>query len=760
MSNPIFSWTDLADSAGRKVKDYKISFDNGFLDVMGKIYTPITTVLWDFFMFLAVGAATMVGWIGNPKWLNGLDGAYKSATENFFSAVNPLVLAVGGFGILMFYIAVDKAKSTSTKFSKEDINRVVAAVALMGFISVMMLNPFALLKAALSVVQIIVAAITGDDSATMSAFSVDAMIRQPTLIINYNGAVSADCAETWSKTGKLTDSSGCYTTDSSSAETILLGGLAVVMAALAFAFAAWALWKYVRHLSVAVFGFVSLSWVAALSLFRRRQFDQLATVFAISCGNLVMVFVIQVISIGGPALVSEVMQDWGQSGYAVLQMIFLAITYLVLLGLLVAVTNKHSALVTALKADANNSLRIMGSPGSSKYTSLQGKTLRESWSALRDKAESTHTRYKMLKGGAAGGFAFLKGKSAELDTGSSDGGGQMENLEDVQSTVSLSAGPSQPRSVAADTVPVSIPSRFRRMVNASKEFRKAVVDGARNAADGLPAVPARVPVAGASAVAQGVVNDVADEIKDRGWSLDDVQIMGASHLEALTSQLSELQMSRDLLQQIERALTARNMILDEPEFGGRSAPDQVRSAMEDALNGFIKDMNSSETLTVGTYDSVPVVVGRVSHADRMAEFTRSRNSMEQLSIGAISAAYSSDGEQVQSTASLGSRSEATPISSKALVRYQPPGPRSFPNAMHGGPATRGDVGLTKLTTLCDRGSSDAMMEEARLKATVMGEVVIPVIPLEDVSQSVRFSPDRPGSPVSPASGVGFGDSIY
>lgn len=748
MSNPIFSWTSLTDSAGRKIRDYSLHFDNGFLDVMGKIYTPLTSMIWDGFMFLSVLAATLIGWIGNPEWLSGLDGAYRYLTSSFLNAVNPVVVSVGGFGVLVLYIVLDKAKTTSTSLDKNDINRIVAAVALMGFIAVMVMNPFVILKDALSVVQVIVATIAGKDSGSLSVFSVDAMIRQPTLIINYNGAVSSECADMWSEQGRLPASSHCYSSASASPETVILSIIAVLVSLITCAFAIWAMWKYIRHLSVAVMGFVSLSWVAAVSLFRRRQFDQLATVFAIACGNLVMVFAVQVISIGGPELVSKFMEDWGQSGYAILQMLLLGATYAILLGVLVMVTNKHGALSRALKTDANNALKIIGSPGRGRYANLDGRGLGWYRDSVIDRGR------KMIFGTTNTNDRIIKGKSAEIDA--VEDGDMKDSLEPVQSTLNLDRHGNLV--LAADYL-----NGFLAMIELRKMmFESAMEVGLR--AGFREGVSASLDNSLAVNALRRAVTGMDSRISRMGWSTNSVQAPepGALRKRAESPLIGDIDDS--LLSQLGRVIVLSNLISDNPEFGGLTSGDQSLSAVAEVLCEFLEHLRGmGRPVTVSPDGVVETFMdSRMSHTARMSAYTKSRLSMEKSSIAAIDPGGTDEGERVQNTMTgvPSSGSNVSPISSGALERYAPKVSRRLPNVMRGADVTRGDVGLTRTTTLCDRADSDHVIEESSLKARVQGVQGTVVISEKDFSQGVRFSPDSPISTVSPRCGVGFGDSIY
>lgn len=800
--NALISWSNLTDSAGRKINEYTLAMNKGgIIDWMPKIYMVGVDFLWNAFMFISALAATALSWIGNPSWLNGLDNAYKKLTESMFSIVNPMVLATLGFVLLMFFIFIDSVKSNSTSFDKNDYNRVAAGFFMMVCIGALAANPFMLLKFALSIVQTGVAAIAGKDAASLDVFSVDAMIRQPTLIITYNGAVNEKCANLWSKTGGLEDNGACFDVGQNqpSAVTLVLAFLAFLMSVAAFAFAAWAAWKYIKHLTIAVLGFVSLPWVAAMSMFRRRQFDQLGTVAAVAAGNMMMVFIVQVISLGGPTLVSQIMSDWGQTGSAVLQMIVLMLTYVILLGALVTATNKSGPLVRALKADTSTALRTyMGSPGSG--WNLDAPTFTQ---MITGRARNTNI------------YRRLQGKVADI-MGTRTRRGQNEVLEDVQRTVNLPSTEDGPFS--GEVIETSAYANSYALIKgtplngsdirlslspgpnkagvklvsstipggpgaSTSNFAKVAAASVRAAADANS--PVKVTTAGANLPAvrepgfvEGLSGDLQSVVEESLRVFGGADVVGGEGVGALLKEAGGNLLSSitpESASELASALVAYNMHSDNPMFGGRTPEDVIKNIIRAAASDMVQGATSivanntityNSTTTAGDNTGVSTSVG-VSAASRMAEYQKAREVLEAGSVAALTSGDSVGAGAVQHTVQQSSRevrqSQQSVTPTKVITRYVGPtaGDRA-PNTYLGSPATRGDVVATRISlpVVCDRAEDEVVVETAVMKNRASGKGGFASFSLDDKSHDVRFSPDRPGQIVSAAVGVGFGDNIY
>lgn len=738
MANILTNWSNLTDSVGRKINEYTLSLNRGgIIDWMPKMYAFGVDLGWNVFMTLVALAATFLSWVGNPSWLDWLDETYRNLTENMFSIINPLVLATLGFALLMFFILLDSVKSNTTTFDKNDYNRIAAGFSIMVCIGVLVANPFAILKAALSVVHAGVATIAGETVTNYSVFSVDAMIRQPTLIITYNSSVDEKCADLWSTVGSLPDDGSCFPVggNTPSAITMVLVVLSLFMAVCAGFFAAVAVWKYLKHLTVAVLGFVSLPWVAAVSMFRRRQFDQLGSVAAVAGGNMLMVFIVQIIALGGPALVSELMSGWGQGGAAVLQLFAMAITYMVLSGIIVAATRRNGAIVRALRADTSTALRTyMGSPGAG--INMGGSTsLRQTWHEVRGKGANIYRQ--------------LQGKSAEVNKKEKDG---VDQLDKVQQTSQVPDPTfSRTEAIVREFIPTNAVTRF-----AIAKWDKRKGRGGRKGV--------------------GVIEGTAEELKRTLPGVDGVR--GEAALRNTASKPNvratedELKTIRELVDGLsgdgdEKALDALFQYLmahdlidaDNPVFGGRTPEPMVREIVTNTAIDILNQVITTNMFhTAAPAETVAVTVSgdQISATQRFFDHEREYARRSDAGGAVLNQPVGLDG--VQSTVRGGAPGKEF-VLSQAVQRFRVR-ERQARNAYRGSPVTRGDVAATKNGSqpITDRADDEALMEHVSHKLRARGENGV-IAYTDDPVHDVRFTPDHPTRSVSPAVGVGFGDNI-
>ena len=315
MLKGLLAWSGLRDSGNRRVADYTLDFKYGIIDWDGKLLGMAATFAWTIFMFMGTVAATLMSWVSDPSWLDGITNTYEDLTKSLFSVVNPIYIAVMTFVILMVMILAGKAKSTSSKLTKEDINRITAGMGIMLVVCILVANPFALLRTALSLAQTVVDIIAGGESP--SAISVDALLRQPTLLISYGKGITDTCANTWSRGGSADACAGSAA--SPSEVTVVISVLAVLLAGSALVFSLVAMWKFIVHLSVSIIAVIVIPWVAASTITKRRQFDGFARHGIIIGSHLLMAMVVQVISIAGPTIMARVLGEWGTDDWAILQ---------------------------------------------------------------------------------------------------------------------------------------------------------------------------------------------------------------------------------------------------------------------------------------------------------------------------------------------------------------------------------------------------------------------------------------------------------
>ncbi|TXH10729.1 MAG: hypothetical protein E6R04_04525 [Spirochaetes bacterium] len=815
MTNPLVSWSDLVDSAGRKIRDYQLKFaDGGILSLNWRsdLYATISEFVWYLFMGITALSATMMKLIADPRWLDKLDSWYRSASGLAFSIINPVILGAGGFVVLLLWLSLDKVKATSRKFDQKDYNRISAASCILVGICILAANPLMLLKAALSIVQTIVMAIAGDKGDVSSTFSVDAMIRQPTLLINYGGTVGEDCADTWSKNSGFPKGSKCLVagSDAATAATPILAGLAFVFALTTLAFAGWATWKFIRHISVAVVGFVSLPWVAAGTLFKRRQFDSMGTVLAIAAGNLVMVFVVQIIAIGGPTLVTQIIGESNDSStstsWAVPKMIGLIVAYLVLLGLLVALTNKNSALVRAIKADTLSKLNsYIGSSGSAgPLRELGGVSI---LGGLRDAYSSPVKALGDAKGKVMSLTDRVLGRNRP---------DEREDLQEVQRTEQV-PDPDKKETLEVVGGETSPDTQDRD----ADENSDSDEDAGAGSPDGDSPSPGGAGGAGGRrnnrndmsiTLPGGVIIDMGNGVPSKeqvrhdlveGNLTSDDPALGGRSPETLLEDMSDDAVARamgrakDIAEETVKARDAEPLVVD-PDgnvLAFRPSPtermarfldardaEMSRSAerMDDGQNvqqviqqaaavSYVTNHNTNVSNTdtrVNAMSSSYVDNSRVDASDRSVSHSLSNISHRtdhHTSTTNVSNVANTFNTEVKNTVNV---QQTVTVNQQAAISVNYPSLRTgensviIGNSLKGSAATRGDVQSTRSSSVCDRAGMEVLTEHAVQRARALGMGFLPSIPLSDHRSDIGFTPDNPHGTVAAKYDRGFGDRIF
>lgn len=818
MSNLLFSWSELVDSAGRKVKEYKLNYDYHWNDVIPRICGTITEIEWNVFMFFAVSGGAFLSWVASPDWLSSLDKLYQNTVVKALGAVNPFVVGVAGFGVLMTFLMLDKVKSTSNRLDSQDMTRVATAIAILGGISVLVANPFMILKAALSVVQTIVASLADDDNGTMAAFSVDAMVRQPTLILSYGSAVSEKCARMWSETGSLSARSGCIEAgaDNPGPGYTILGLMSMSLGFVVFLFSAVALWKFTKHLTTSVFGFVSIPWVASVSLFKRRQFDQLGKMFATASGHMIMVFIVQVISLGLPTLVSRVLHEWGQTDYAILQMMALIACYVVFTALLISTTSNTSKLTQALKTNATTHLNKMGSTSGGDYfgggTSVRNALSQTfnplaAYSSMRTSWDDIRNNNVFNK--------ITRGKFAEKGDGDGDGNVR-DDATDAQRTVSLGGRLKNVSTAVMGAGRFAIGwAKSRTGISGDEDDLALGTAPASNMPTFGPAVSPE-PVVTVRAISSRVTDPIPD-IDDTEWTdgSGDGAVFEADEVHMKDGSIISLKgdPSEDELKLRHYNAT---MMSDEPEYGGltpqeiignvvdtfatkindvrkgidftnhllediRENGNESNSRQIDVISALHKNTNnmtmlrnsgigispemtklfkslsdSSSGSTGAKAEFAKLAKAHTTSTDRMIALLESSQQRANAELARLGRGDGGDGEHAQRVQNV-----QINVSNDIKLDLSPAAVEGIlRNALRGGLGTPGDVGITKLNHTCDRSEAEVVFEEAQMELLATGKGVQLAIPDTDTRFNVRFSPDRKGHIVSPAFDVGFGDSIF
>lgn len=738
MLKGLLSWSNLTDSAGRRVSTYALKFEEGWIDWRGQILGMGAEGIWTFFMLISTFTTTLLGWVSDPQWLDSLSEGYHNLTETAFGIVNPLYIAVAAFVILMVYIMVDTAKSTSLKMTKQEINRITAGIVIMVIVAVMVANPFALLNEALSLAGALVEVITGDSQTKVAATTVDAMIRQPTLIVNYGGAVSEACAEQWSRSGSLSATSGCFDSgaDTATFSTIMLALLALFVAITAMVFTVVSIWKFTLHLTVAVVGVIALPWVAATTIAKRRQFDGMGTVLALVGGHLLMAVITQILTVLGPTLVAKILSGWGQTDWAVVQMFLLALSWIALTALMLFVTRKKGALVRALRADASRTLnRYLGVPGARDY--FGGSRNFNAFGGAQSRISSAASAL------TSNATRIVKGKAAEMLTKRA-GKGVMEDLQPVQQVLNHALPPATSH-IHVPAISASVPLRALTAGTGSG----TVIDSEGNILPPSPKMLALPPAPGAVPLGTG-------DVPGSGGPGSALVRMGDALLDVSHGAPSVDAMRQALLSQQDRA--------DDPLYGGRTHPLTRDEVVDVEVRHVLEDIAVIAPVTnVAVVVAAPAagVEGKLSPTQNMERSERARDTRARSDLASLSGTDRDDMSSVQATtgtlrSAIDQYTEARYPRMSKVVR----GATRSVNALRGGIATRGDVRATCVSPAISLHADSEVIREATLmRARAEGKSVVVSIDNNDAAYDIIVTSDSPNNTISLRVGVGFGDRI-
>lgn len=730
MLKGLLAWSGLRDSGGRRVADYALDFKYGILDWDGKLLGIAATFAWVIFMFMGTVAATLMSWVTDPAWLDGLTETYEDLTKSLFSVINPIYIAVMTFVILMVMILAGKAKSTSSKLSHEDINRITAGMGIMLVVCILVVNPFALLRTALSLAQTVVDIIAGSDAP--STISVDALLRRPTLLITYGKGITDTCANTWSRGGAADACAG--NAASPSEVTVLIAVLAVFLAGSALVFSLVAMWKFIVHLSVSIIAVIVIPWVAASTITKRRQFDGFARHGITIGSHMLMAMIVQVIAIAGPTIMASFLGSWGTDDWAILQMLLLMVSWVFLTGFLFFVTRRKGGLSRILKTDAHATLSSIFGGSSTVNNALnkldvQGRTL----SSVKEK--------------------ISKGKAANVVTNVH---GALKNGKLVQDDVT-----------DAQKV-INIPAKVT-------EFRLSggVVE-TRNASPLPVASEAVVPVPRAGKVrtiaragARAVRYVTTERAIARAQKAEMDRLAALGEPLALPQRNSvPVNFTNDDMRELSREIIAAQRNSDSPEFGGRSP----RTSVEDAILAEVERAIAAAQkagqvphVALERLDASGEVVEKLSVSDlhRALRDSRSRRGSAEASVLGDGGVRDDD-DVIRMTVNYSAKQGTDrSIARRVWGEVRKRATRSARNALRGSPATRGDVNDAWSSGDSARAYEEVDRYHATQKLRAMGGNPHARLDISDDNDvlAVRATPNSPYGPVSPRFGLGFGDRI-
>lgn len=391
------SFLDLfsaTDSNGASAARYRLHFlGSQFHDQESWLWGMGTEGIYVLFKLAVVPANALLGLVfSSGSWLSPLSEGYRSLTAPLFAVFPPLAIALLGLGIVAVSVIRSRPRATTSgMFNSETLNRIGLALAMVVAVMVFTHDPFALMQTVLEQANGfsvgLFAKLSGSSSGTVLTAGqalVDSSIRTPTIALNYSGTFSAHCNQLWSDsmtTGTaLTEDSACFVKGQNEAgpDTLSTALIMLVLPALPMLmFATVAAWKYVVHLTMTALCVLSLGWIAAANVHRRRGFDRLATAFAHAAAHLAMTVITSMVAVALPTACAGLATDLlglatSPQTQAFALMVSLGIGFAISTWVILRITSNKGALVRLLHADANKTLEtVLGvsSPaGKIKYT--------------------------------------------------------------------------------------------------------------------------------------------------------------------------------------------------------------------------------------------------------------------------------------------------------------------------------------------------------------------------------------------------------
>ena len=394
---------NVLDSDGVSATKYRLHYIGSTLSRQDSwIFGMLTELVYVLFQLMVIPANALLGAVLNSSaWMGTLGEFYQKLTAPLFAVFPPWGIAC--FGLALVAVSALRSKPGSGKppvrgaptgvtrgasmgMSSNALDRIGGALAMAAMVLVLTYNPFALISKVLELANGfslgLANAVTSSGNDTTLATGqalVDASIRTPTIALNYGVEMTAACRTQWSQAmveGKaLAENSGCFTAGANEASpgTLTTAVLMLILPALPMlVFCVIAAWKYLLHLSLAVFHLLATAWVAAISVHKQRGFERLTDSFARAAAHLAMAVVTSMLAVTLPATVAGVGTQLlglvsGPQAQAFVMMVSLGIGFGVSAWAINKIVSIHGSLVKVLHADAGANLNALMGNDETKF---------------------------------------------------------------------------------------------------------------------------------------------------------------------------------------------------------------------------------------------------------------------------------------------------------------------------------------------------------------------------------------------------------
>jgi hypothetical protein len=384
--NPFLDWLHLTDSDGGLIAHYRLMLQPGTFDILHRVfYSGLADFLYSLGYLLGSSYATgLIRLVLDPnQWLNPITEFYNGITAQIYSRVPPTVIMLGTFGILLLSVFVVRSGSSAagspqariaasappstfsqwmpahSKIGKAHWDRLGSGLTMMAVVLVLANNPFAIIR---NVIDALLAgagwlSMSGGASGPLhvqSAATTD-MIRSITFLVNYREFLNPACAHQWSASINIGGANPhCLTATQLSATdpdlwTVALALAAVFIAWAVLSFAVIVAGEFVKHLSLTIAYFIGATWIAALTLAKRRPYDPLAEAAARGGVHFFQASVVLFVSAAGPTLFLHLVTSVLTFLPTLIQVILSAAGYYISGKVILRVIENHTSLLSLFR---------------------------------------------------------------------------------------------------------------------------------------------------------------------------------------------------------------------------------------------------------------------------------------------------------------------------------------------------------------------------------------------------------------------------
>jgi len=276
--NAIIDWLGLTDSDGGLIAKYKLHLEPGY-NLWHQTWGAFTELAYLIYQLMAAYGSAMLDWpLKTDKWLTPLVQVYNKGTAHIYSAISPIYLVAVTFSLMLLTVYVRRGDGSVNQMNKVQWQRIGSALVLTGVVAFLAANPFRIVQIGLEAFGTLASIFTDNAGGNAPSSATQDTIRTVSFLINYGGTLDADCAKAWSAAQNAGGANpDCLSAPQNAATdptvlTVLYAALALFMGWYILKFGKTVIIKLAGHLSLFVALLISIAYVAALSLGRRRPY--------------------------------------------------------------------------------------------------------------------------------------------------------------------------------------------------------------------------------------------------------------------------------------------------------------------------------------------------------------------------------------------------------------------------------------------------------------------------------------------------------